>query len=128
MATYYETCAFPKPGISKKKKLYNGYKDKPGRVCRYCGEFCAERHEIFGGPNRQISMREGFQVDVCSSHHRELQDNITDWAQAENKRIKADMQQKYMDKLIDGGMDERTALKMWMNLIGRNYIDGLMPE
>jgi len=50
---YYETCAVPKPKNNKKKKLYNGYKDKPIRFCAETGAPYAERHEIFGGANRQ---------------------------------------------------------------------------
>ena len=56
---YYETCAIPKPGNKKKKILYNGYKNKAERVCFFCKTPNAERHEVFPGNNRQISIREG---------------------------------------------------------------------
>ena len=116
------------PGTKKKKLLYNGYKDKAKRVCRYCGQSYAERHEVFGGSNRQTSIRHGFQVDVCGEHHRELQENITEWAQEENRNLRSGYQREYMDKLIDSGVTERDALRTWMWLIGRNYIEELMPE
>ena len=54
-STYYATCAFPKPVTKKKKPACNGYKDKQNRICAYTGERGAERHELFGGANRQTS-------------------------------------------------------------------------
>lgn len=50
---YYRNCPFPKPKTTKKKLLVNGYKDKEKRRCWYTDRPGAERHEIFGGPNRQ---------------------------------------------------------------------------
>lgn len=128
MAEYYATCPFPKPTKRTKKRLYNGYKDKPNRICRYCGKNGAERHEIFGGSNRQTSIREGFQVDVCADHHRELQDNITEWAQAENRRLRRYFEVTYIKERVEEGMTARQALTCWMALIGKNYVDKFMPE
>lgn len=45
---YYKTCPFPKSmgePRSKKKKLYNGYKDKTSRRCWYTGKMGAVRGE-----------------------------------------------------------------------------------
>lgn len=128
MADYYHSCPFPKPVDKKKKPLGNGYKDKHKRYCIYCGARGAERHEVYGGINRQTSIRHGFQVDLCNAHHRELQDNITEWAQAENQKHRAAFQRQYMDKLMASGISEKDALEIWMVLIGRNYIDGLQPK
>ncbi len=128
MNNHYETCPFPKPRAKKKKKKQNGWKEKKNRVCAYCGEYYAERHELFGGPNRQISIDEGFQIDLCRYHHEELHRNVSEWAKVENKALKSAAQKQYMDKLIECGMSEDAALKAWMNLIGRNYRDEMMPE
>jgi len=128
MTDYYQTCAFPKPGNTKKKKKQNGYKDKPNRICIYTGESGAERHEVFAGNNRQTSIDYGFQIDVCRAKHEELQDNKTPWAQEENKKWKSYFEKKYVEKLVDAGMDRKQALKMWMDLIGRNYVDEYQPE
>jgi hypothetical protein len=128
MGDYYKTCPFPKPTDRKKKPAANGWKNKASRRCLYCGQSGAERHEVFGGSNRQISIREGFQVDLCAEHHRQLQDNITDWAQKENHRLRAMYQRTYMDKLLGAGASEKEALAIWMELIRRNYIDELTPE
>ena len=123
MNNYYDTCAFPKPRATKKKLLCNGYKDKPNRYCMYCGTAYAERHEVFpGSGNRQISIREGFQVDVCSAHHAELQNNITKWAQEENLRLRQMFQSEWENKLIDDGCSEDQARYAWIQMIGRSYL------
>lgn len=119
---YYETCAFPKPKDQKKKKKANGYKDKAERVCAYTGRPYAERHEIFCGRNRQISIDEGFQIDVCPEIHAELQANITEWAQAENLRLRQKCQTEYEGRLINSGITPDKAREVWLNLIGRSYL------
>ena len=127
--SYYEECPFPKPITKKKKLLCNGYKGKQSRVCSYTGQRGAERHELFGGPNRQNSIREGLQIDLSPEKHRELQDNITPWAQAENRRLKAQAQKKWMDDYMENNdVDEAKALRAWMLLIGRNYREDVIPE
>ena len=129
MNDYYRTCPFPKPDNKKKKKKCNGYKEKKKRICAYCGEPFAERHELFGGTaNRQISIDNGFQIDVCRYHHRQLQDNITDWAQQENKLLRSAAQKRYMDELVDNGMSEQDAWKVWKKMIGKNYREDFIPE
>ena len=69
MIDYYKTCAVAKPVDKKKKKLMNGYKDKPNRICVECGTGYAERHEIFGGANRQHSIEDKLQIDLCKECH-----------------------------------------------------------
>lgn len=128
MAEYYMTCAFPKPGSQKKKKLYNGYKEKASRVCAYCGKPCADRHEVFGASNRQLSIARGLQVDVCGDHHRELHENSTEWAKKENARLRRNFQLKYMRARMNDGMTGQQALNDWMMEVGRNYVDEFMPQ
>ena len=113
---------------AREKKTYNGWKYKRERTCFYTERPYAERHEVFGGINRQISIMYGFQVDLCPEKHRELQANITPWAKAENQRWRETYEQAYIDKLIGEGMSEDDALQDWMQLIGRNYIEELIPE
>lgn len=120
---YYQNCPFPKPPKTKKKRLlYNGYKGKPQRRCYYTGRTGAERHEIWGGPYRQISIREGFQIDLCPELHREFHSH-TEWAQREEKRWQQHYQRKYEKKLIESGIKPEHAREIWMQLIGRNYLD-----
>ena len=120
--SYYDTCAFPKPQNKKKKKKCNGYKDKESRICAYTGRPFAERHEIFCGRNRQISIDNGFQIDVCPEIHAELQANITEWAQAENLRLRQKCQSEYEGALISSGMTPDEAREDWLRLIGRSYL------
>ena len=116
----------PKPGSRKKKKPYNGYKDKPKRSCYYCGTPYAERHEIYGGPNRQKSIEMGFQVDLCHECHaawHAQKDEI--WI-----RRKKDWQSRYQkmfeNKLKNAGVTPEQARKTWMNMIGKNYTDEVL--
>lgn len=126
---YYCYAAEQMERASREKKKYNGYKDKPERICFYTGRPYAERHEVFPGrPNRQISIEYGFQVDICPEKHRELQDNITPWAKAENQKWRATYERAYIDRLMDEGEREEDALQSWMRLIGRNYIEELIPR
>ncbi len=111
-----------------KKLLCDGWKDKKYRVCIYCGKPYAERHEVFQGINRQISIREKFQVDVCRLHHSVLQDNIIPWAQEENLRLKQEFERNWLDKLMETGISEKEAVRAWMKMIGRNYLDEIIPE
>lgn len=120
--SYYDTCAFPKPQDKKKKKKVNGYKGKADRVCAYTGRPFAERHEIFCGRNRQISIDNGFQIDVCQELHAELQANVTEWAQAENLRLRQKCQSEYEETLIGSGITPDEARKLWIKLIGRSYL------
>lgn len=43
--------------------------------CYICGNPLVEKHEIYGGSNRQVSMKNGFVVPLCREHHRLLTDN-----------------------------------------------------
>ncbi|MDR1573545.1 MAG: hypothetical protein LBS24_04495 [Clostridiales Family XIII bacterium] len=122
MNEYYKGCAVPKPKTVRKKKEQNGWKEKPSRVCAYDGTPYAERHEVFGGPLRQISIDYGFQVDVSPARHAELHAGQTEWARAENLRLKRYFQAKLEAQLFAEGMDAPGAREAWMRLIGRNYL------
>ena len=121
--SYYQSCPYPKPKQdSKPKKKQNGFKDKPQRRCWYTGQPGAERHEIFGGPNRQTSIDMGFQVDVCPEIHARLHANADDWARIENLKWKMYYQNMYEQRLMGMGMDRKEARKLWMAMIGKNYL------
>ena len=111
-----------------KKILYNGWKGKAERYCVYCGRTYAERHEVFPGSNRQISIRHKFQIDLCPEHHREIQANCTEWAKRENARWKQHFEKKYIREQMEAGESQKQAIREWMALIGRNYCDEITPE
>lgn len=119
---YYQNCAFPKPTAVKPKKKVNGYKDKPNRVCYYCGERGAERHEVFSGPYRQTSIDMGFQVDVCAVHHRKLHEVGRPFGKTEQLKWRMFYQKDYETKLIETGVKPEQARSLWMTLMGKNYL------
>lgn len=120
---YYQGCPFPKPAKRKKKRiLHNGYKGKPQRRCHYTGRPGADRHEIWGGPLRQTSIREGFQVDLCPELHREFHSH-TEWAKKEEMKWRQHFQAEYERKLIESGIKPEHAREIWMQLIGHNYLE-----
>lgn len=122
MNNYYKSCAFPKPVDKKKKKKVNGYKDKPNRYCAICGRSGAERHEIFGGPLRQISIDYGFQIDLCRDHHAEFHAQETEEIRNEVLRLRKECQFRFEDELIRNDMAPGKAHEKWMELIGKNYL------
>lgn len=114
--------------MSAKKLLYNGWKDKPNRKCAYCGQYGAERHEIFPGMNRQISIRERLQVDLCREHHEQIQQRSTPWGQREDQRLRENAERWWLSCRIKEGMTKREAVRAWMAMIGRNYLEEVTPE
>jgi len=111
----------PKPKPKKKKKLYNGYKNKRERECYYCGTMGAERHEIYGGPNRQISIKMGFQIDLCPACHRAWHAQEDDLWIRRKADWQAKTQKEYEETLIRDGMSEEATRRHWMAIIGKNY-------
>lgn len=122
---YYSKCPYPKTmgEPKKKKKKQNGYKEKPNRHCYYTGSPAAERHEVFPGANRQISIDHGFQIDVCHDIHVALQYGTTEWAKAEDLRWKQHFQKLYESRVQESGLKPVEARKLWMILIGKNYME-----
>jgi hypothetical protein len=113
----------PKPAADKpKKKKQNGYKDKPMRYCFYTGAPNAERHEIYGGPNRQISIDHRFQVDLCPEIHQRFHDPQTD--EDINRIIfwKKHYQIIFEEEQIETGKTADQARDAWIELIGKSFL------
>ena len=139
-AEFYSKMPLPNPPArKKKKKKQNGYKDKPERYCFFTGRPYAERHELFGGANRQISIDHGFQVDVCWQIHKlfhgqvdweglkeigwEMEDPLR-WAAEQQESLRKVCQMEYEAReRLELGVSTEEARERWMNLIGRNYLD-----
>lgn len=113
----------PKPGNKKKKKKVNGWKHKAERMCYYCGTYGAERHEVYGGANRQNSIDFGFQVDLCPSCHMAWHDQKDPAWIRRKKEWQRYFQKLYEEKLIQSGMHHEQARFEWMSVIGKNYTD-----
>lgn len=112
----------PKPTNTKKKPIYNGYKDKADRTCYYCDSPYAERHEVYGGANRKISMREDFQVDLCMNCHEGIHNQRTPEDKERKEYWQKHYQEKYENKLIEEGLHPELAREEWIQLIGRSYL------
>lgn len=135
---FYKKMPLPNPPKRKKRKKQNGWKDKPNRHCYFTGRPCAERHELFGGPNRQISIDRGFQVDLCWPIHKlfhgqvdrerlreigwEMDDPVR-WAAEQQEILRKKCQMDFEEREVELGATPDEARQRWMNLIGRNYID-----
>ncbi len=122
---YYNTCAFPKPRNTKKKQPANGWKDKPKRVCEVCGEYGAERHEIFGGPNRRNSIEDGLQMDLCQYHHRLWHEDTSRDVKRWRDGIQRKAQRTYEQRMMDAGMDDRKARLSFMRRYGFNLLENI---
>jgi hypothetical protein len=59
---------FAKPKI-KKHRPKNNPKPTADDICMITGKIFAETHEIFYGPNRQLSIRYGLQVKLSQEYH-----------------------------------------------------------
>lgn len=114
---------FPKPAANKKRKKMNGWKDKPNRYCYYCGTPYAERHEVYNGPNRQISIDFGFQVDLCHSCHEAWHRQDKAIWQERKLEWQQKFQYEYEQELIAEGNTKEQARRCWFGLIGKNYLD-----
>lgn len=126
MNEFYKNCAVPKPQDKKKTKLFNGYKDKKNRVCMVRGTAYAERHEIFGGSNRQKSIKYGLQVDLSHEEHERVTNPRTPEDLAFVQELKEYGQKKFEDMMIENeGMTPLEARRTFMFEFGKNYRDML---
>ena len=45
--------------------------------CYFCGKSPVDIHEVYGGANRRVSMKNGFCVPLCRSCHQQITTNNT---------------------------------------------------
>lgn len=101
---------FAKPKLRKKRALNNKVINELRRcaVChrmRYC-----DTHEIFGGKNRQISIRHELQVPLCRNCHFLVTNKI---CIDEELIWKRDCQRKF---------EQHNTREDWLALIGENFL------
>lgn len=80
-------------------------------LCIICQRPFAHTHEVFHGPNRQLSMKYKLQVRLCQEHHTGK--NGVHFNPEFELRLKKEYQQKFEDQ---HGHEE------WMRLFKRNYL------
>ena len=92
---------------------------KPG-TCYICGSQTETiRHEIFFGPNRGVSKRNGLWINICPvprCHewvHTHLNVNVDGELIDLDLHLKRECQKKY---------EETHTRDEWMSLMGRNYL------
>lgn len=61
-----------KPNL-KKHRAKNNPRPTYEDVCIICGAGYAHLHEVYGGKNRQISIKHKLQARLCFNHHTGLQ-------------------------------------------------------
>ena len=77
--------------------------------CFICGSPFVDIHEIYGGGNRKVSMKNGFTVPLCRSHHQ-----TATLDSSASLYLKQKCQKKY---------EETHTKDEFMKLIGKNYLD-----
>jgi hypothetical protein len=60
----------PKPNCKKQRRAKHNPPPTVEDYCTVCGKPYAALHEIFGGKNRQLSIKYGLQVRLCYEHHQ----------------------------------------------------------
>lgn len=77
--------------------------------CFICKKLGVDIHEIYGGRNRKVSMKNGLCVPLCREHHYVVTINAE-----ESLKLKKMCQEEF----------EKTHTRNdWFNLIGKNYLD-----
>lgn len=75
--------------------------------CYICGKEVVDVHEVYSGTNRQMSMKNGFCIPLCRTHHRIAQlDKETNL---------------YLKKLFQKKYEETHTREEFIKLVGRNY-------
>lgn len=74
--------------------------------CGYCGKLCGklDAHEVFGGPNRKRSIKNGFVILLCRECHS-------------NEKILLELKKKFQKKY-----ELTHTREEFIKLIGKNYL------
>ena len=105
----------PKPK-HKRKKAKNNPLPTAEDYCEVCGKPYAALHEIFGGKNRQLSIKYGLQVRLCYEHHNKPGGMNPHHNKAINDRLKREGQRKF--ESLYGSRED------FIRIFGKNYLEG----
>jgi len=102
---------FPKPE-TKKRRAKSNPRPTGQDWCVICGKPYAELHEVFGGKNRQASIKYNMQIRLCGYHHR-----YGEHAIHKDKEFRQQVQARYQQKF-----EKIYGHEKFMQVFGRNYI------
>lgn len=105
----------PKPK-HKRKKAKNNPRPTAEDYCVVCGKPYAALHEIFGGKNRQLSIKYGLQVRLCEEHHNRPGGMNPHHNKAVNDKLKREGQMKF--ESLYGSRED------FIRIFGKNYLEG----
>ena len=100
----YKTSKLAKLERSRKSILTDNLSN-----CYLCGQSPVDIHEIYGGCNRIVSIKNDFCIPLCRKHHRQVTDNIIN-----DIELKQLCQRKF---------EETHTRDEFLRLIGRNYLE-----
>ncbi|MCX7772094.1 MAG: hypothetical protein N2376_03160 [Clostridia bacterium] len=102
---------FPKPAFRKQKKALNNPVPTINDLCRYHGTPFASTHEVFGGKNRQLSIRLKMQVKLCVEIcHAEVTNNP-------KGKLATELRKEYQARF-----EETHSRDEFIKLFGQNYL------
>lgn len=79
--------------------------------CIECGKPYAQTHEIYGGKNRQASIKYKMQVKLCQEHH--TGNNGIHFNKSFRTRIQQEFQRKF---------EEKFNRQIFMKIFNKNYL------
>ena len=113
----------PKPTYKKKPKPKNNPVPTEESMCVLCLKVClCETHEVYGGnPNRQISIKNGYQVSLCKTCHIDVTENREYTLEKQElwKKLYQVMQETAWH---NQGITRSESRDKWLALIGKNYL------
>lgn len=117
-AIEYSVLPLSKPSNTSKKAL-NNKRQTERKPCSHCKKWdYLQTNEIFRGINRQISIENGFQNELCPECHRNVTLFVDDEWIAIDLKWKQEAQRKY---------EETHSRAEFVTLIGENFLD-VIPE
>lgn len=93
-------------------KLLRNPRPTADDLCDICGRPYAHLHEVYFGKNRQISIREGFQVRLCEYHHEDHRAGVH-----HNKAL-----DDHYKQITQAKYEETHTREEFRKLIGKSYL------
>lgn len=105
---------YPKPEYKKHSHKQKGNPiPTADDLCWICGTAYAATHEIFFGKNKQLSIKYGMQVRLCTKHHTASPTGVH-----HNKQL--DTQLK---RMAQRNFEELHSRETFKRIFGKNYLE-----